>query len=104
MEGEVPVAKPEAVQQGGVEVVDVDLVLPGEVAELVGGPMDDPRPDSSTCQPHREAVRVVVPAGSFPAPLGHGSAAEFSTPDDEGVVQEAALAQVHEEGGNGLVD
>src|SRR4051794_40740404 len=33
------------VEYGGVEVVDVDLVLDGVPAELVGGAVDDPAPD-----------------------------------------------------------
>ncbi len=104
MEGEVLVAHPQTVQKGGVEVVDMDLVLRGEVTELVGGTVNEARSYSPSRQPHGEAMRVVVPASSLPAALGHGGAAEFSPPDDEGIVQQTPLAQVREEGGNGLVD
>ena len=104
MEGEVLVAHPQTVQKGGVEVVDMDLVLRGEVTELVGGTVNEARSYSPSRQPHGEAMRVVVPASSLPAALGHGGAAEFSPPDDEGIVQQTPLAQVREEGGNALVD
>ena len=86
MEGEVLVAHPQTVQKGGVEVVDMDLVLRGEVTELVGGTVNEAGTYSPSRQPHGEAMRVVVPASSLPAALGHGGAAEFSPPDDEGIV------------------
>ena len=59
-EGEVLVVQSEAVQQRGVEVVDVHLVLLGEVSEIVGRPVDDARSNPPACQPHREAVRMMI--------------------------------------------
>ena len=38
------------------------------------------------------------------AHLAHRGAAEFAAPDDEGVVEQAALFEVEDQGGAGLVD
>ena len=60
--GELQVVEPEQVQDGGVQVVDVDLVLSGVVAELIGRPISDSRLGSSAGQPHGESIGVVVTA------------------------------------------
>ena len=64
MEGEVLVAHPQTVQEGSVEVVDMDLVFPREVTELVGGTVNDARSYSPP------ASHMVKPCGwwSRPAP------------------------------------
>ena len=48
----------------------------------------------------REAAVVVVAAVGA---LGGGGAAELAAPDDQRVLQQAALAQVGEQAGDGLV-
>ena len=91
---------PQQVQHRGVQVVDVDDVLDGVVAELVGGAVGDAALDAAAGQPHREALDVVVAAVA----LGHRRAAELAAPDHERVVEHAALLQVLDQGGRGLVD
>jgi hypothetical protein len=62
--------------------------------------------DAAAGHPHREAARVVVAAvvlGVRPPGLV-ARAAEFAAPDDEGVVEHAALLQVLDQAGAGLVD
>ena len=54
----------EQVQDGRVQVVDVDLVLDGVVAELVGRAVDDAALEAAAGHPHREAERVVIAADS----------------------------------------
>ena len=99
--GELFVVEAQEVQDGGVEVVDVDLVLQRVPAEFVGGSVDHAAADAPARHPHREAERMVLAAV---VPFGRGSAAEFATPQDQGVFQQAAGFQVGEEGRNRLID
>ena len=80
-EGELLVVEAEQVQDGGVEVVHVDLVLRGLVAEFVGRAMGEAGFHAGAGEPDGEAVRVVVAAGAFF--LRVGGAAEFAAPPDE---------------------
>jgi len=98
--GELLVVDAEDVEDGGVEVVHMDFVFLGEVAEVVGGSVAIAGFDASSGEPDGEAGGVVVTA-IFP--LGYGCTAKLGSPDDEGVVHQAALLEVGEESGNGLV-
>ena len=75
-------------------------VLDGVVAELVGRAVGDARLDAAAGQPDRKAVDVVVAAVA----LGHRRAAEFAAPDHQRVVEHAALLEVLDQRGRGLVD
>ena len=88
--GQPLVVDAEQVQHRGVQVVDVDDVLDGVVAELVGRAVGDAALDAAAGQPDREALDVVVAAVA----LGHRRAAELAAPDDQRVVEHAALLQV----------
>ena len=100
--GEFLVIEAEEVENGGLEIVDVDGVFGGGEAEFVGGAVDVTALHSTAGHPHGEAVVVVVAAFMVPAfgsRLGHfhgGGAAEFAAPDDEGFVEEAALFEIGE--------
>ena len=85
--GELLMVQAEDVEDGGVEVVDVDFVLLGEVAVVVGGAVGDAALHAAAGHPHGEAFGVVI---ASVAALGGGGAAELATPDDEGVFEEAA--------------
>ena len=95
-------------EDGGVEVVWADLVDDGFVAEFVGGTVGVSWAGTAACHPDGEGGGVVVASdeGHFAtaAVFAHGGAAEFAAPDDEGIVEEAAAAEVGEEGVAGLVD
>src|SRR5262245_40228000 len=98
--GELQVVDPEAAEDGRVQVVDVDRVLDHVVTEVVRLPIRDPRLDSTAGQPDGEAPRVVVAAvvvGRQPALAVH-SPAELPAPDNQCVLQEAALLEVGDEG------
>ena len=73
----------------------------GVVAELVGLAVRDAAFDAAAGHPHREAADVVVaPAfGLIDVALGHRRAAEFAAPDDERVVEHAALLEVGDQRG-----
>src|SRR5262249_15733761 len=78
------------VQQGGVQVVDVDGILDGVIAEFVGAAVGDAALDAAAGQDHGEGTHVVVAAQvQALAALRHGRAAELAAPDDQRVVQHA---------------
>src|SRR5438445_7389270 len=56
------VVQAEEVQQGRVQVVDVDLVLGGVVPVVVRRPVAEPAFDSAAGQPNGEPLGVVVAA------------------------------------------
>jgi len=85
------------VQDRGVPVVDVALVLDGFVAVLVGGSVAEAAFDSAARHPGGVALVVVV---SAVAALGCGGSAELSAPDDEGVFQHVSLLEIFEESGD----
>lgn len=90
-------------EDGGVDVVKVDFVFRGGEAEFVGAAVGHAAFDATACEPHAEAVGVVVAAGRALA-FAEGHAAEFTAPHDESFVEHAALFEIGEEGGDGLVD
>src|SRR5262249_36951526 len=88
------VVEAEAVQEGGVEVVDVGGLINGVEADLVGSTVGDAALDPTPGHPGREAPGVVVAAV---AALAHGRAAEFAAPDHERAVEQAAALQVFQQ-------
>src|SRR5260370_15911316 len=87
-------------EQGGVQVVNLDLVFDDEVAVVVGGAVDGSALAAATGQPDRETKGIVIAAVRA---LGHGCTAELTAPQDQGLLQQAARLQVLEQTGDGLV-
>src|SRR5207249_4570388 len=87
-------------EQGGVQVVNVDLVFGGEEAVVVGGAVREAAPDAAAGQPHRKALRIVVAAV---AALGRRRAAELPAPPHQRVGEQAAGLQVAQQAGDRLV-
>ena len=100
--GELFVIEAELVKDRGVEIVDVNFVFNRVEAEVIGLAMVHAAFDSASGEPHGEGIGMVVP--TIGSALGHGSASEFSAEDDEGVFEHAALLEVFDQGGAGLVD
>lgn len=109
-EGQLLMVDSEQVKDGGVEVVNVDGVAGDGVSQLIGGTMDMAAPRAATSHPDGIGILVVVApriAALVPfasGSLSHGRTAELSTPDHKGVVEEAALPEVPDKSGDGLVD
>ena len=99
-EGELLVIEAQQVQHRGVQVVNVDVFSDRMKAEFVGGAVDVAALDAAAGQPHREAVMVVVAAVDLArVRAGRGQfhrrrAAKFAAPDDQRLVEQAALLQV----------
>src|SRR6185503_1631839 len=93
-EGQLFVVDPQQVKQGRLEVVDIDGVGDDVVAELVGFAVAHAALYAAAGHPEGEGVGVMVAA-----PLGlvvdvaleERRASEFAAPDDQGVVEQAAL-------------
>ena len=98
------VVEAEQMEDGRVEVVDVDFSLGDAQADVVGGSVDMPAFDSAAGHPDAEAVVVVIAAhfGCERHLRGRG-AAELATPDDEGIIEHPAIFEVLKERGAGLI-
>src|SRR5687768_3384233 len=84
--GEFGVVEAEEVQEGGVEVVDVDGVFDDVPADLVRFSDDLAAFDAAAGHPDGERKGMMVATGDFGvafAVLAKGRAAEFRTPHDE---------------------
>ena len=61
--GELGVVDTHEVEDGGVDIVDVDGLVDDLPAEVVGGAVGHAALDAAAGEPHAEAVGVVVAAG-----------------------------------------
>src|SRR5258708_3735143 len=91
--GEAFVVDAHAVEDGGVQVVDVDGVFDGVVGEVVGFAVDVAGLDAAAGEPGAEVSGVMVAAVVFVGEfsLGIDGAAELTAPDDERFVEQAVL-------------
>src|SRR5436309_10764225 len=85
--GELGVVYAELLEEGGLEVVDVDRVLGDVVAEVVGGTEAGAGFDAGAGQPDGETARVMVAAIVVLGELALGivGAAELAAPNDQRV-------------------
>src|SRR5688572_8508841 len=99
-EGELLVVEAQEVQDGGLQVVDMHRFLGDVKPEVVGGTDGLASFQTAAGEPDRERLRMMVAAES-PAERGigfhHGRTAEFATPNDKRVFEQAALLEVLEE-------
>ena len=80
-----------SVQDGRVDVSDVDFVFDDVEAHLVGRSHRDAAFDAAAGHPHGEAERMMVAAGRS---FGAGRAAELGRPHNERFVEHAALLEI----------
>src|SRR3954469_12710936 len=85
------VVEAELVEDRGVQVAVVVGILDRLIADVVGGPVDDPALDPTAGHPGGVAPGVVVAPGRVLRP---GTPAELAGPDDQGLVEHPALLQV----------
>lgn len=103
--GELGVVDAHEVEDGGVDVVDVDGLVDDLPAEVVGGTVGDAAFDAATGEPHAEAVGVVVAAsvGASASEFDYRGAAKLRAADDDGFVEEATSFEVFDECSEGLI-
>src|SRR5262249_39054394 len=94
--GQPPMVDAEAVEDGRLQVVDVDGVADDVVGEVVGFAVDDAGADAAAGHPDRETARMVVAAVVLAREraLAVDGAAELAAPDDQRVLQETALLEI----------
>ena len=84
----------ETVEDCGMNVADVQPILDGMEAQIVGLAHDDTRPDASAGHPHGEAIRIMVAAVTL---FRHGCTAKLAPPDDQGLIEQAPTLQIFEQ-------
>jgi hypothetical protein len=99
--GQLFVVEAELVQDGGVQVVDVNFVLNGRESKVVGCAVNRATFDAASGYPHREPVRVVV---STVTALRRRRSAKFAAPDDQRFVEQASLLQISQQLSDRLID
>ncbi len=105
LECQLGVVDAQAAKDGRLQIVHVDGIFGDVVAVIVGFAERHAGLDAAAGHPHGEAAAVVVAAiiGGGETALAIDGAAEFAAPDDQRVVQHAALFQVGDQRGGGLV-
>lgn len=96
------VVEAEELEDGGMEVMDVNGFVDGGEAEVIGCAVDITALHAAARHPHGEAIVVVIAPGEL-GEFGDWGAAELSTPEYESGVEEACGNQVVEKGGDGLI-
>lgn len=96
LEGESLMVDPEEVENGGLQVVDMDGVFNDVNAIVVGLPVTEACFYATSGEPVGEAIGVMVSAvvGRSQFALAVYGSPEFASPNDERVFQHAALLQV----------
>ena len=102
-ECEAFVAESQLVQDGGMNVTDVDGVFDGAEAKVVGFAESCAFSEATASKPHGEGIDMMIAAGGF-TNFAHGCPSEFTAPNDDCVFQQSSLLQVANECRAGLVD
>src|SRR3954454_3178691 len=90
------VIEPEQVQDGGMEIVHRDGLLGRLVTDVIGSAVANPLLQPGPRQPAGEA-KVVMIAAARADPFRERCPAELRRPEDERVVEHAALLEILEE-------
>ena len=93
---EAAVVDAEKMQHCGVQIMHLYGIGRNVIGKIIRRAPGHPGLDSATSQPDRETSRMMVPAivAARQSSLTIRSASEFSTPDDQRLVQQATLLQV----------
>lgn len=98
------------VQDGRIEIVNVDRIFDHFVTQIVRPTVNDPWPYSGPGEPYRESVALVIAADIFRGdtgssyPLSDRRASEFGGHDDQGLVEHTALLQISYQSRTGTID
>jgi len=106
LEGQLRMVDAQHVQHRRVQVVNMHRVASNVIAEVVGFPIGDTWLDATTRHPDRKRPRVMIPTVGFLGEdaLAIHATAKLAAPDDQSIVEHAALLQVLHECRLCLVD
>src|SRR5262245_56687211 len=96
----------ETIQNGGVQIVNMYLIFDDLQAKIVCPANYAATLDSAASHPQAESKRMVVTSFSTffrVVALDHGGAAELASPDYESRIEQAALLEIFDQRGCGLV-
>ncbi len=95
-----------AVENCGIQVVNVCRVLDDIVTEIVCFSINGAWFYTSACHPDGEAAWMVIPSVVFPGQfaLTIDGPSKFPSPDDQGVLKQASILQILNKRPAGLVD
>lgn len=104
--GESSVFEPEAMEESGLEVVDVDWVIDDVESEIIGRAEDRAAADAPAGHPDRERFSVVVSTVVFigSTALCVRGSAKLTAEHDQCVLEQAALFEVGDEPRGGAID
>src|SRR5262245_59900907 len=90
-------------ENGGLQIVHMNGIFCDCQAQIIGLPNRCAWADAVACQPHCEAVGMVIAAGVVqlfrPTELSERSAAELTTPNHESALKQTALLQILDQRG-----
>src|SRR5258708_40193729 len=89
-------------KNGGMEVMNVDLVFHCRETKLICGPVNVAAADAAAGHPHGKPIMIVVSATEL-RKFGNRRSAEFTAPEHQGGVQHSPLLQVAQKSAQGLV-
>ena len=92
--------KSHQVQNGGVQIVNVDPVFHSGQAEFIGRSIAEARFDTPSCHPNGETIVVVV---SALLSLRGRRPTKFTAPNHQGLIKKPPLLEVFNQGGNSLI-
>ena len=104
--GKFPMVETHEVQHRRMDVVDMDAVFDGTVAEFVSRSIRETPFDAAAREPHRKAVMVVITTSrvaSTDGDLDGGSATEFTAADHKRLVEQSAPSEIGEQRGDRAV-
>jgi hypothetical protein len=93
---EFAVIKSHEVQDGCMEIVDVQSIFYRVQTNVIGRAVSVSGADSSTGHPHGEAGGIVIAAVAL---LAHRSPTELAPPHDQRLIQKSALPQIGQQTG-----
>src|SRR5262249_53748137 len=97
------VVQSKQIERGRVQVVHGNLVLGSVVAVFVRRAVNRAPLDAAAGHPHSEPIWMMIPARRGASTLSRRCAAEFTTPNHQGLVEQATCLQIFQQGRDRLV-